>query len=200
MSDLFTVAVYPTRSDAEIARARLGADGVEAIVIADDEGGLNPGFYARYGVRVVVKGEDLRYARDSLGLDIVEVTVAALNAMIKHARRAAPGEACGLVAADDDLVVRAYETANTETEPDRFTIDPAEHFAVLGDAEDLGLEIIGTYHSHPTGLPVPSEKDLNGGIDPAWVNFIVGVEDDLVVVRAYRYSAGAASIVEIERR
>ena len=59
MSDVVTVAVYPTRSDAEIVRARLVSDGIEAIVIADDEGGLNPGFYSRYGVRVVVASNDL---------------------------------------------------------------------------------------------------------------------------------------------
>ena len=46
MNDLETVAVYTTRSDAEIVRARLLSEGIEAMVIADDEGGLNPGFYA----------------------------------------------------------------------------------------------------------------------------------------------------------
>ena len=43
MNDLATVAVYTTRSDAEIVRARLVSEGIEAIVIADDEGGRNRG-------------------------------------------------------------------------------------------------------------------------------------------------------------
>ena len=68
MSDLVTVAVYPTRSDAEIVRARLISEGIEAIVIADDEGGLNPGFYSSYGVRVVVAAGSLAEARESVGV------------------------------------------------------------------------------------------------------------------------------------
>ena len=98
MNDLPTVAVYTTRSDAEIARARLAADGIHAIVIADDEGGLNPGFYSRYGVRVVVTAEDLPDARESLGIDIVGIPAAVLESMVDRARAAAPLEACGLVA------------------------------------------------------------------------------------------------------
>ena len=54
-----TVVVYEVRSDGEIAKARLAADGIEARVSVDDEGGLNPGFFSKYGVRLVVRAEDL---------------------------------------------------------------------------------------------------------------------------------------------
>ena len=39
------------------------------MVVADDEGGLNPGFYSRYGVRLVVRAEDLDEARSVLAVD-----------------------------------------------------------------------------------------------------------------------------------
>jgi len=200
VSDLATLTVYMTRSDAEIARARLDADGIHAIVIADNEGGLNPGFYARYGVRVVVGADDLVDARESLGLDVVTASDGTLEAMVDHARHGAPNEACGLVAGADGVVEKVYEMENTDAAPDRFTLDPAEHFAVLQKAEANGWEIVGSFHSHPMGPPIPSTTDLDGGGDPAWVNFIVGVDNGRVAVRAYRYSDGAASPVEIERR
>jgi len=61
--DLATVGEYEVRYQAEVARAVLGSVGIDALVIADDEGGLNPGFFAEYGVRVVVRSADLAEAR-----------------------------------------------------------------------------------------------------------------------------------------
>ena len=200
MSDLATVVVYPTRSDAEIARARLAADGIEAIVIADDEGGLNPGFYSRYGVRVVVNAADLAEARESLGINVVSVPDALLAEMVAYARAEVPNEACGLIAGDAGVVTKIYPMTNVDASPERFTIDPAEHFAAWQDATGNGWSIIGSFHSHPAAPAVPSEADLDGGSDPGWVNFIVGVADGRIDLRAWWYEDGGATPVEIERR
>lgn len=66
-SSLETVAVFDVRHEAEVARALLGSSGIEAVIVADDEGGLNPGFFAHYGVRVVVGEKDAEEARRVLG-------------------------------------------------------------------------------------------------------------------------------------
>jgi proteasome lid subunit RPN8/RPN11 len=200
MSDLVTVAVYPTRSDAEIVRARLVSDGIEAIVIADDEGGLNPGFYSKYGVRVVVASGDLTSARESVGIEVIAIPDGALHAMVDHARAWAPNEACGLIAGVNDVVEKAYLLVNADPGTDRFTLDPEEHFVAWRDAAAHAWEILGLFHSHPTAAPIPSAADLAGGGDPAWVNLIIGVEDGRISMRAYRYADGEASPVEIERR
>lgn len=60
---LTTVATFTKRHEAEIGWAALRSAGIEAMVIADDEGGLNPGFFADYGIRLVVRREDLDAAR-----------------------------------------------------------------------------------------------------------------------------------------
>jgi proteasome lid subunit RPN8/RPN11 len=200
MSDIVTLAVYSTRSDAEIVKARLTSDGIEAIVIADDEGGLNPGFYSRYGVRVVVASGDLSDARESVGVEVIGVPDEAMQLMVDHTRAWAPNEACGLIAGVDDRVTKIYQLVNADPGPDRFTLDPEEYFAVWQDATAHGWEILGLFHSHPTAAPVPSAADMDGGGDPAWVNLIIGVEDGRISLRAYRYAAGVASPVEIERR
>lgn len=62
-----TVGVYRIRGDAEIARAKLAAAGVRSRIAADDEGGLNPGFFADYAVRLVVMDSDVSRARAALG-------------------------------------------------------------------------------------------------------------------------------------
>lgn len=200
MSELATVAVYAVRSDAEIVRARLVSEGIEAIVIADDEGGLNPGFYSRYGVRVVVAADDLGAAHTALALDVVVIPRTAVSKMIDHARACAPNEACGLVAALGGAVTEVYALTNIDASPDRFTLDPAEHFAAIQDAEANGWVVAGAFHSHPSSPPIPSKADLEGGGDPGWVNLIVGVEGGRITVRAYRYVDGGATAVEIRQQ
>jgi proteasome lid subunit RPN8/RPN11 len=200
MNDLATVGVYTIRSDAEIVRARLLSDGIEAIVIADDEGGLNPGFYSQYGVRVVVAAVDLAAANAALDIDAVIISRKAIAKMIEHARACAPNEACGLVAGLDGMVAKVYALTNTDEAPDRFTLDPAEHFAAIQDAETNGWVVSGSFHSHPSGAPIPSASDLDGGGDPGWTNLIVGVENGRIGVRAYRYADGGATTVEIRER
>ena len=56
--DLVTVATFLHRGEAEVARARLLDAGLTALVVADDEGGLNPGFFRDYTVRLVVRTDD----------------------------------------------------------------------------------------------------------------------------------------------
>ena len=44
-----TVGTFETRDEAEIAAVMLHSAGIRALVVADDEGGLNPGFFGEYG-------------------------------------------------------------------------------------------------------------------------------------------------------
>jgi hypothetical protein len=62
-----TAATCAHRGEAEIVRARLGAAGIPSMVAADDEGGLSPGFYTFFAVRVMVAAEDLSRALTELG-------------------------------------------------------------------------------------------------------------------------------------
>ena len=64
---LATVAVFLRRGDAEIARARLADAGLDALVQADDEGGLNLGFYRDFGIRLMVRSDDVSLATTILG-------------------------------------------------------------------------------------------------------------------------------------
>ena len=94
--------------------------------------------------------------------------------MIAHAERAAPGEACGLVAYDAvGRPARLYRLTNVESDPLRFEIDPAEHYLTILGAESEGLTIGAVYHSHPHGPARPSRTDLEAGIDRDWISFIV---------------------------
>jgi proteasome lid subunit RPN8/RPN11 len=190
-ADLATVAVYPFRADAEIAVARLAADGISAGIRQDDEGGLNPGFFKRYGVRVEVGAEDLGDARDSLGIEHVAVPRPIFDAMFAHSGWCRPHEACGLVAFDGEMPAFVFCLTNADESGRRFTIDPAEHFGSMTLAAALGFEIGGMFHSHLSAEAYPSASDIEGGADPDWIHFIVGpVNGARPVLRAYRIGDG----------
>lgn len=60
--DLVTAGVFGNRHEAEIARARLEASGLDAWVQADDVGGYEPQLGLTNGVRVLVAAEYLAAA------------------------------------------------------------------------------------------------------------------------------------------
>ena len=62
------VGQYLYRGDAEVARALLASQGIESYVKAEDEGGLNPGFFSEYRVVLVVDSAQVGEARAVLGL------------------------------------------------------------------------------------------------------------------------------------
>jgi proteasome lid subunit RPN8/RPN11 len=194
VTDLQAARVYLTRGDAEVARARLVGEGIDAVVIADNEGGLNPGFYAHYGVRVVVRSEDLDRALSALGDDVPSVRVhpEMAEAIVQHGRFAAPDEACGLFAVDDAGDLRmVYCLTNVDRSALRFTVAPHEHYHAWKHAERNGWRIGGVFHSHTESAAEPSEADVTGALDPSWVYMIVGpMSAPEPQVRAYRIVHG----------
>lgn len=61
------VATFVSRPEAELARARLEAEGIEAAVWSDDAAGLHPQLTVVEGVRLVVRNQDEDLARMILG-------------------------------------------------------------------------------------------------------------------------------------
>lgn len=186
--------MFPYRSDAEIARARLAADGIPSWVFVDDEGGLNPGFYADYGVRLVVSADDLEDAMTSLGIERCSIPRPAVEAMVRHAQGALPLEACGLILFDDNRPVFVCPLTNQDASERRFTIAPVEYHGAWRFAEANGWTIGGVFHSHPRSEAYPSGSDVGGGGDPGWIHVIVGpVSGNRLTLRAFRIVGGVIS-------
>lgn len=62
------VAVFTSRTEAELARARLDLEGIPAHILADDAGGWEPQFGLSLGVRLIVADHDLARAAEVLDL------------------------------------------------------------------------------------------------------------------------------------
>ncbi len=84
-------------------------------------------------------------------------------------------EVCGLLFGTAGRIEAAEECANVAANPARtFEIDPTALFAAHRRARSGGLAVIGHYHSHPSGLPVPSPRDAAQAMGDGAVWVILG--------------------------
>jgi proteasome lid subunit RPN8/RPN11 len=92
-----------------------------------------------------------------------------------EARAVFPHECCGLIEGvregDSARALALRPTANFSEEPDSFEIDPTAHLRLMRELRGSGREIVGCYHSHPRGRPVPSDRDRarDGSEDFVWL-------------------------------
>jgi proteasome lid subunit RPN8/RPN11 len=90
----------------------------------------------------------------------ITVTRSVLHAILAEAARAAPEEACGLLLGRDLRIEEARPAANCA--PDRlrhFEIDPRALIDAHRASRGGGPDVIGYFHSHPTGSADPSATD-----------------------------------------
>jgi proteasome lid subunit RPN8/RPN11 len=110
-----------------------------------------------------------------------------VQAVVAHAREAAPAECCGVLLGAADEVVEAVRTRNIADRPTRFEIEPIDHIRAQKSARGRGLDIVGFYHSHPHSSAVPSETDIAQANYPDHLHLIVSLASDPPEARLYRY-------------
>ena len=71
-----------------------------------------------------------------------------------------PLEACGLLAGHGSKVETVLEVKNQAQSPVRFVMDPIEQLNAFEWIESNGLDLIGIFHSHPTGPETVSPTDI----------------------------------------
>jgi proteasome lid subunit RPN8/RPN11 len=113
-----------------------------------------------------------------------------VEAIVAHARAAAPAECCGVLIGRGGDVVEAVPTRNDATAAGRFLISPKDHIDARRAARRRGLEIVGFYHSHPNGSAAPSPTDLAEAAYPGHLYAIVGLAEQPFEFRLYRFAGG----------
>ena len=82
---------------------------------------------------------------------------------MSHAREHLPEEACAILAgtmdADVHVVREIMVLENIDHSPVSFAISGAELIRAYDQADRLGLDVIGVFHSHPGSAAKPSLKD-----------------------------------------
>ena len=119
-----------------------------------------------------------------------------VQAMIAHACRDHPDEACGVLAGLDgsDRPERHIPMVNAERSPTFYRFDSAEQLKVwraLDDADEVPVVI---YHSHTATEAYPSRTDVSLAAEPDAHYVLVSTRDpDRHELRSYRIVEGAVT-------
>jgi proteasome lid subunit RPN8/RPN11 len=128
----------------------------------------------------------------------VKIDQSLLQTVIDHALREAPDECCGMLALRDGIVERVYELQNAKPSPFSFEIEPAAlrktFMAIDGAGADMAI-----YHSHTRSPPVPSQTDVNFGVNWPGVQWlIVGTKGQVTVQNWAISEQGVVTEVPVE--
>jgi len=119
----------------------------------------------------------------------LQLTKNHFDAIISHARAAAPQECCGLIGGlTDGRVQTVYPAKNVATDP-LVTYEAAAEdlFAAQRAMRDRGEQLLAIYHSHPRATnPEPSATDVRLAYYPSAVYLIAGLGNDELSLRAFR--------------
>jgi len=90
----------------------------------------------------------------------ITITKEQYQKMITYVDLHAPLEACGLLAGRGSIVESVLEVTNQAQSAIRYVMDPIEQLNAFEWIESNGLELIGIFHSHPTGPETVSPTDI----------------------------------------
>ena len=124
---------------------------------------------------------------------MIRITEEAWHVMVDHAQRQYPNECCGAMlgvvrpeasrtaagsaASEETSVVKEITRAVPLTnnyqgeQADRYEINPMDLLKTDKEAREVGLELIGIYHSHPDCDAYFSKTDLENSCP--WYSFVV---------------------------
>lgn len=125
---------------------------------------------------------------------MIEFSRGAYDDIVYHAYAGGNEEVCGVLAGEygenTSRIVEAHEAENVADTPQiRYCIDPEEQFEIVEHIEDEGQEVVGFYHSHPTGPTGPSETDLDRATWPDR-SYVICALDGYPFVGSWRFRAG----------
>ena len=123
-----------------------------------------------------------------------------LDAIVAHARRDHPDEACGIVAgpAGSDTPNRHIPMDNAERSPTFYRFDSMEQFQVWREMDDRDEEPVVIYHSHTATEAYPSRTDVSYASEPDAHYVVVSTRvPELVEFRSFRIVDGEVTEEEI---
>ena len=129
---------------------------------------------------------------------MIRINRGVIRAITAHAKKELPNEACGYLAAENDIVACHYELTNIDKASDHFTMDPAEQFAAVKDMRRRGQVMKAVYHSHPETPARPSVEDIRLAYDPGISFVIVSLATEEPQIKSFFIVKGESSEEPIE--
>jgi proteasome lid subunit RPN8/RPN11 len=102
----------------------------------------------------------------------MKIAQTALEAIQAHGAEGYPQEICGIMLGPrgDGQVTEVRPARNiiVERARDRYEIDPRDHIRIQREADAMGFDIVGYYHSHPDHPAQASRFDT----ERAWAGYV----------------------------
>jgi [CysO sulfur-carrier protein]-S-L-cysteine hydrolase len=131
---------------------------------------------------------------------VLVITQDLVDAMVAHARRDHPDEACGVIAgqAGSGQPERFIPMTNAERSPTFYRFDSMEQLHVWREMEDRQEEPVVIYHSHTATEAYPSRTDISLAAEPDAHYVLVSTRDpDNAEVRSFRILDGQVDEEEV---
>ena len=125
---------------------------------------------------------------------------ATVDAIVAHARRDHPDEACGIVAgpAGSDRPERLVPMLNAAMSPTFYEFDSGDLLRLYRDLDARDEEPVVVYHSHTATEAYPSRTDVSYASEPGAHYLLVSTrEPDGDEVRSYRIVDGVITEEEV---
>jgi proteasome lid subunit RPN8/RPN11 len=124
-----------------------------------------------------------------------------VDAMVAHARRDHPDEACGVLAgpAGSQRPERFIEMTNAERSPSFYRFDSMEDIRLERELDSRDEERVVIYHSHTATEAYPSRTDVAiAGYPEAYYVLISTRDPDIHELRSYRIIDGVVTEEPVE--
>ena len=135
---------------------------------------------------------------------MLEIDQATYDAIVAHAKKDHPVEACGVVAGPEgsDRPERFISMVNAAGSPTFYEFDPADLFQLYKEMDANDEEPVVVYHSHTATEAYPSRTDIGLAMEPNAHYVLVstrehGNSDGPVEFRSYRIIDGEVTEEEV---
>ena len=128
----------------------------------------------------------------------ISINQKVIDAVIDHAKKEMPYEACGYLAVKNGTIIKHYELTNLDKSDEHFSMDPKEQFAAVKDMHAGGLKLAAVYHSHPETPARPSEEDIRLAFDPQISYVIVSLAEPEATIKSFEIRQGNVTPEDIE--
>ena len=131
---------------------------------------------------------------------MLQIDQETVDAIVAHARRDHPDEACGVVAgpAGSDRPQRFIPMLNAARSPTFYEFDSQDLLRLYRELDDRDEEPVVIYHSHTATEAYPSRTDISLAMEPGAHYVLVSTrEPDTTDLRSYRIVDGAVTEEEV---
>jgi len=112
--------------------------------------------------------------------------------------RALPNEGCGLLLGTlEGMVSEVLSSPNVAESAKLYEIDSRVLLRAYRRSEEMGLSVIGVFHSHTHSEAYPSPTDVAQAPDPTWHYVLVSLRDVPSVIRSFHVTEGVVDEEQI---